>query len=202
MACAAFSIFSRRKKYKLHVRVFLAEYRGYATLPGLRGRATAAGSARSARRRQDICRSFRADDQRSAAISSTRSRSRLNKQPSRTTFWTKFASACTFSTKLASTTSRSIVWPPLFQAAKRSASSSRRRSARVSSARSTCWTSPPSACTRATRTGSFDILEDLRDLGNTILVVEHDPDIMRAADHLLDLGPGAGEFGGKSDLRG
>ena len=33
------------------------------------------------------------------------------------------------------------------------------------------------------------ILEELRDLGNTILVVEHDADILRAADHLLDLGP-------------
>jgi excinuclease ABC subunit A len=41
------------------------------------------------------------------------------------------------------------------------------------------------------------ILHDLRDLGNTILVVEHDPDIMRAADRILDLGPGAGEHGGK-----
>jgi len=41
------------------------------------------------------------------------------------------------------------------------------------------------------------ILQDLRDLGNTILVVEHDPDIMRTADRILDLGPGAGENGGK-----
>ncbi len=41
------------------------------------------------------------------------------------------------------------------------------------------------------------ILEELRDLGNTILVVEHDADVLRAADYLLDLGPGAGEFGGK-----
>ena len=41
------------------------------------------------------------------------------------------------------------------------------------------------------------ILEDLRDLGNTILVVEHDPDVIRSADYLLDLGPGAGEFGGR-----
>jgi excinuclease ABC subunit A len=41
------------------------------------------------------------------------------------------------------------------------------------------------------------ILHDLRNLGNTILVVEHDPDIMRAADRILDLGPGAGENGGK-----
>ena len=41
------------------------------------------------------------------------------------------------------------------------------------------------------------ILEDLRDLGNTILVVEHDADVLRSADYLLDLGPGAGEFGGR-----
>jgi len=40
------------------------------------------------------------------------------------------------------------------------------------------------------------ILHDLRDLGNTILVVEHDPDVMRTADRILDLGPGAGENGG------
>ncbi len=41
------------------------------------------------------------------------------------------------------------------------------------------------------------ILHDLRNLGNTILVVEHDPEIMRAADSILDLGPGAGENGGR-----
>ena len=41
------------------------------------------------------------------------------------------------------------------------------------------------------------ILLALRDLGNTILVVEHDPDVIAAADYLLDMGPGAGEFGGR-----
>ncbi len=39
-------------------------------------------------------------------------------------------------------------------------------------------------------------LERLRDLGNTVLVVEHDEGTMRAADHLVDIGPGAGEHGG------
>jgi excinuclease ABC subunit A len=40
-------------------------------------------------------------------------------------------------------------------------------------------------------------LERLRDLGNTLLVVEHDEDTMRAADHIIDIGPGPGEHGGK-----
>jgi excinuclease ABC subunit A len=40
-------------------------------------------------------------------------------------------------------------------------------------------------------------LERLRDLGNTVLVVEHDEQTMRAADYLVDLGPGAGEHGGR-----
>jgi len=42
-----------------------------------------------------------------------------------------------------------------------------------------------------------DILKSLRDLGNTVLVVEHDGETMEAADRLIDLGPGAGELGGK-----
>ncbi len=41
------------------------------------------------------------------------------------------------------------------------------------------------------------ILKDLRELGNTIIVVEHDAEIMAEADYILDLGPGAGENGGR-----
>src|SRR5690606_38953604 len=40
-------------------------------------------------------------------------------------------------------------------------------------------------------------LERLRDIGNTLLVVEHDEDTMRAADWIVDIGPGAGEHGGR-----
>ena len=47
-----------------------------------------------------------------------------------------------------------------------------------------------------------NILHELRDLGNTILVVEHDPDVMSAADRILDFGPGAGETGGKIVYQG
>ena len=40
------------------------------------------------------------------------------------------------------------------------------------------------------------VLKDLRDLGNTVVVVEHDEDIMREADYIIDIGPEAGTFGG------
>ncbi|MBI4462423.1 MAG: excinuclease ABC subunit UvrA [Acidobacteria bacterium] len=48
----------------------------------------------------------------------------------------------------------------------------------------------------------IDTLKSLRELGNTILVVEHDPEMIRAADFILDLGPGAGEEGGRLIFQG
>ncbi|HYP25543.1 MAG TPA: excinuclease ABC subunit UvrA [Blastocatellia bacterium] len=41
------------------------------------------------------------------------------------------------------------------------------------------------------------ILQNLRDIGNTVLVVEHEPEMMMAADRIIDIGPGAGELGGE-----
>ncbi|MGC9453137.1 MAG: excinuclease ABC subunit UvrA [Oceanipulchritudo sp.] len=45
-------------------------------------------------------------------------------------------------------------------------------------------------------------LSGLRDRGNSVLVVEHDPDVIRASDHLLEIGPGAGEAGGRIIFQG
>ena len=45
-------------------------------------------------------------------------------------------------------------------------------------------------------------LKRLRDLGNTVIVVEHDEETMRAADYIIDMGPGAGKHGGAGDRRG
>jgi excinuclease ABC subunit A len=47
-----------------------------------------------------------------------------------------------------------------------------------------------------------EILQNLKSLGNTVLVVEHDPEIMRSADHIVDLGPRAGEHGGEVVFQG
>ncbi|MBZ9712450.1 ATP-binding cassette domain-containing protein [Deinococcus multiflagellatus] len=46
------------------------------------------------------------------------------------------------------------------------------------------------------------LLAQLRDKGNTVLVVEHDPDVIRVADHVVDLGPGAGVHGGEVVFQG
>jgi len=43
----------------------------------------------------------------------------------------------------------------------------------------------------------IEILRSLKEVGNTVLVVEHDPEIIRSAEHIVDLGPSAGEHGGK-----
>jgi len=43
----------------------------------------------------------------------------------------------------------------------------------------------------------IQVLKDLRDLGNTVIVVEHDKDIMKAADYIIDMGPEAGTYGGE-----
>src|SRR5690606_36809491 len=41
------------------------------------------------------------------------------------------------------------------------------------------------------------VLQDLRNLGNTVIVVEHDEDIMKQADYIIDIGPEAGSYGGE-----
>ncbi|MFC9974590.1 ATP-binding cassette domain-containing protein [Spirillospora sp. NPDC127200] len=48
----------------------------------------------------------------------------------------------------------------------------------------------------------IDLLRQLRDKGNTVLVVEHDPDVIAVADHVVDLGPGAGAHGGRVVFQG
>lgn len=45
--------------------------------------------------------------------------------------------------------------------------------------------------------GLIRILKDLRDLGNTVIVIEHDPEVMKEADFIADLGPGSGKHGGE-----
>ncbi len=50
--------------------------------------------------------------------------------------------------------------------------------------------------------GLIAILRKLRDLGNTVLVIEHDADVMGAADYIVDIGPGSGKYGGEITATG
>ena len=58
------------------------------------------------------------------------------------------------------------------------------------------WTSPPPACTSPTCTRLIDVLQRLVDAGNTVVVIEHNLDVIKTADHIIDLGPEGGNRGG------
>jgi len=56
----------------------------------------------------------------------------------------------------------------------------------------TCWTSHSIGLHQRDNRKLIDTLLRLRDLGNTVIVVEHDEETIRIADHVVDIGPGAG----------
>ena len=73
-----------------------------------------------------------------------------------------------------------------------SACGSRRRSAGARRARSTCSTSRPRACTPRTSSCCSACLDRMLDAGGSVIVIEHNLDVIRRADHVIDLGPEAG----------
>ena len=96
-----------------------------------------------------------------------------------------------------SATCSSTVPPPRCPAARHSGFVSPRSSARICRECATCSTSRRSACTRATTRRCSARSIDCAGEGNTLIVVEHDEDTIRRADHVIDLGPGAGTRGGQ-----
>ena len=60
-----------------------------------------------------------------------------------------------------------------------------------------CSTSPPSACTRWTCRPCCGVFQTLIENGATVVVIEHDLDVIRNADYLVDMGPGGGDAGGR-----
>ena len=92
--------------------------------------------------------------------------------------------------------------PTRSRAARRSGSGSRPRSARRSSGVLYILDEPSIGLHQRDNAKLIDTLRRLRDLGNTVIVVEHDEGTIRAADHVVDLGPGAGEHGGEVVAQG
>jgi excinuclease ABC subunit A len=191
-----------RKKYKLHVRVFLSRYRGYATCPECRGqrlraeaRAVLLGSATAAGAKNicEMCALTITEAQRFLdALTLTPAQAEvagkvLEEVRQRVRFLLQVGLEYLTLDRLSSTLS--------------GGESQRIQLATSLGSRlvgALYVLDEPSIGLHTRDTAKLiGIMEELRDLGNTILVVEHDPDVIRAADHLLDLGPGAGELGGR-----
>jgi excinuclease ABC subunit A len=185
-----------RKKYKLHVRVMLSKYRGYAVCPECRGQRLRA-EARSVRiNNRNICEvsalTIAAAYQFFLALNLSPMQQEiagpiLEELRERISFLDAVGLDYLTLDRLASTLSGG-------EAQRIQLASS--LGSRLVGALYVLDEPSIGLHTRDTDR-LIRILKNLRDLGNTILVVEHDPDVLRAADHLLDLGPGAGEFGGK-----
>jgi excinuclease ABC subunit A len=185
-----------RKKYKLHVRVFLSRYRGYATCPdcgGTRLRAEARAVRINGKSITEVCALTVADARRffdslelapeAAAIAERI----LQEIQQRLRFLDEVGLAYLTLDRLTSTLSGGE--------AQRIQLATSLGSQLVGAL---YVLDEPSIGLHPRDTHRLiEILKSLRDLGNTILVVEHDAETIAASDFVLDLGPGAGELGGK-----
>src|SRR5258708_1382616 len=185
-----------RKKYKLHIRVFLSRYRGYSTCPECRGSRLRLEARQVKIDGKNICEvcsmtvedaaKFFAGVQLSPEEADIAERL-LQEIRERLRFLNDVGLEYLTLDRLSSTLSGGE--------AQRIQLATSLRSRLVGTL---YRLDEPSIGLHSRDTHRLiKILQDLRDLGNTILVVEHDPDIMRTADRILDLGPGAGENGGK-----
>ena len=184
-----------RKKYKLHVRVFLSKYRGYALCPECKGRRLRA-EARAVRiDGRDICEITALTVGEAEAFFS-----RLQLSPTQMEVGGRILGEVR--QRLHYLNEVGLDYLSLDRLSSTLSGGEAQRVQLATSLGSQLVGAmyvldEPSIGLHPRDTGRLiRILEGLRDLGNTILVVEHDADIIRAADYLLDLGPGAGELGG------
>jgi excinuclease ABC subunit A len=185
-----------RKKYKLHVRVMLSKYRGYARCPECKGERLRAEARAVLLDGRNICQAaaltIAAAHQFFSALRLTREQeeiagSILKEVQQRLRFLDAVGLDYLTLDRLASTLSGGE--------AQRIQLATSLGSQLVGAL---YVLDEPSIGLHTRDTEKLiRILENLRDLGNTILVVEHDADVLRSADYLMDLGPGAGEYGGR-----
>ncbi len=185
-----------RKKYKLHVRVFLSRYRGYAQCPDSRGARLRTEARQVKIDGKNICEVTCFTVEEAAAFFTNLKLSReqseiagkiLEQIQERLKFLNDVGLEYLTLDRLASTLSGGE--------AQRIQLATSLGSRLVGAL---YVLDEPSIGLHSRDTARLiNILEELRNLGNTILVVEHDPEVMRAADRILDLGPGAGENGGR-----
>ncbi len=185
-----------RKKYKLHVRVFLSKFRGYATCPDCRGQRLRAEARAVLLSNRNICEA--------SALTITAAKQffdALELSPAQTEVAGKILEEVRQRIHFLEQVGLDYLTLDRLSSTLSGGESQRIQLASSLGSRlvgALYVLDEPSIGLHTRDTAKLiRIMEDLRDLGNTILVVEHDPDVIRAADHLLDLGPGAGELGGE-----
>ena len=189
------------KKYKLHVRVFMSRYRGYALCPECRGArlrkealwVRVGGSSMDQVVRLNIAEAQRFFDS-------------LELSPEETAIAARVLVEIRQRLKFLNDVGLDYLTLDRLSATLSGGEAQRIQLATCLGSRlvGACYVlDEPSIGLHTRDTGRLiHILEELRELGNTILVVEHDRDVMRAADHIVDLGPGAGEYGGSIVFEG
>jgi len=185
-----------RKKYKLHVRVFLSRYRGYATCPDCRGQRLRAEARAVMLQAKNICEV--------CALTITETQEffdSLQLSPSQMVIAGKVLEEVRQRVSFLQQVGLEYLTLDRLSSTLSGGESQRIQLATSLGSRlvgALYVLDEPSIGLHSRDTAKLiRIMEDLRDLGNTILVVEHDADVIRAANHLLDLGPGAGELGGR-----
>ncbi|GAC1644008.1 MAG: excinuclease ABC subunit UvrA [Acidobacteriaceae bacterium] len=185
-----------RKKYKLHVRVFLSRYRGYAICPECKGqrlRPEARTVRVAGKNICDVC-AFTVEDAAKFFAS-------LKLSTAETEIADKVLAEVRDRLKFLNEVGLDYLTLDRLSATLSGGESQRIQLATSLGSRlvgALYVLDEPSIGLHPRDTERLvNILLELRDLGNTILVVEHDPDVMRSADRILDLGPGAGEHGGR-----
>ncbi len=184
------------KKYKLHVRVFLAKYRGYAPCPDCRGQRLRAEARAVLLNDRNICET--------AGLTITAARlffEGLQLSPAQTEIAGKILEEVR--QRIGFLEEVGLEYLTLDRLSSTLSGGESQRIQLASSLGSRLVGAlyvldEPSIGLHSRDTAKLvKIMHELRDLGNTVLVVEHDPDVIMAADRLIDLGPGAGELGGK-----
>ncbi|HEX9201732.1 MAG TPA: excinuclease ABC subunit UvrA [Acidobacteriaceae bacterium] len=185
-----------RKKYKLHVRVFLSKYRGYALCPDCRGQRLRAEARAVLISNQNICEV--------SALTITAAQAffdNLQLSPAQIEIAGKILEEVRQRIHFLHEVGLDYLTLDRLSSTLSGGESQRIQLATSLGSRlvgALYVLDEPSIGLHTRDTAKLiRIMHSLRDLGNTILVVEHDPDVIRSADYLLDLGPGAGELGGQ-----
>ena len=189
------------KKYKVHVRVFLSRYRGYAECPDCRG-----SRLRSAAMNVRVGGKTLPDVVRLNIARAAQFFDALELTPEESAIADKVLVEIRQRLKFLNDVGLDYLTLDRLSSTLSGGEAQRIQLATCLGSRlvGACYVlDEPSIGLHSRDTGRLiRILAELRDLGNTIVVVEHDADVMRAADHIIDLGPGAGELGGSVIFEG